>query len=97
MSGCTRAWEGWQGTHQKGWLFSRGVRQTHLSRSTAVSRRSWEGSDTAAAAAFLEVPELASPPLRRSGVQTEACATSINEPMEVVLLMPSGCSQCRLA
>ena len=57
-----------QSTHQKGWLFSRGVRQTHLSRSTAVSRRSWEGNDTAAAAAFLQVPALALLTLKHSRV-----------------------------
>ena len=88
---CKAVYELWdcslsrQSTHQKGWLFSRGVRQTHLSRSTAVSRRSWEGSDTAAAAAFLEVPALA--PLTL--IHTQECKalervqdlSSIDEPM----------------
>ncbi len=42
--------------HQKGWLFSRAVRHTHRPRSTATSFLSIDGSDTAAASVFLQVP-----------------------------------------
>ena len=82
------------GTDQKGWLFSKGVRQTHLSRSTAVFRLSWDGSDTAAASAFLEVPDTAATSMS-TGTPVQ-CSDLITLGSHLFSMLCTPCQCCHL-